>query len=595
MMEGKFMRKRVLASALVLAMAATSLYGCGNDAASGTEGQTAAQEETAAASENGTEEAAETGNEETAKEESENTDGERETLVVGIQTNTYITDYDDNYMTNLIEEELNVNPEFYQLPSTAADMQTKISLMASSGDENMPDVFMLSGGNLTPEQVLDYGTKGFFIPLNSYVEDSESNYAKIPEEDREKMDAAMTSADGNMYALPNYCVSPWNDSPNRMFINGAWLDKLGLEVPKTTDELYEVLKAFKENDANGNGVQDELGVYGFTDGGYGQDIIDSLMNSFVFYNGGAQNNGLALDESGEHVIAPFATEEWREGLWYMNKLYTEGLLASSTFTDNDTAFKATLNSETNVVGLTSAGSTSNWPDADNNANFLEMDLIEPLTGPNGVCYTPYTEYAPGASFFITSSCENPDLAFKLGDWFMDIDNSRIARWGEEGVDWTSDPEVCAEHMNGYVDAGLADEVNLVYLTNIWSEPSNKYWHNTNSYYEPWEAASGTASGIAPYDATSKNNMLNAQHIEWYYDKHPEHVLSLLHYTSEEASQCTEAMVSIADLVEQAKAEFITGVRDLDSGWDAYLEELESVGLSSWLEIAQTVYERSQAN
>ncbi|MFR8033862.1 MAG: hypothetical protein ACLU6W_07550 [Lachnospiraceae bacterium] len=461
------MRKRVLASALVLAMAATSLYGCGNDAASGTEGQTAAQEETAAASENGTEEAAETGNEETAKEESENTDGERETLVVGIQTNTYITDYDDNYMTNLIEEELNVNLEFYQLPSTAADMQTKISLMASSGDENMPDVFMLSGGNLTPEQVLDYGTKGFFIPLNSYVEDSESNYAKIPEEDREKMDAAMTSADGNMYALPNYCVSPWNDSPNRMFINGAWLDKLGLEVPKTTDELYEVLKAFKENDANGNGVQDELGVYGFTDGGYGQDIIDSF--------------------------------------------------------------------------------------------------------------------------------ENPDLAFKLGDWFMDIDNSRIARWGEEGVDWTSDPEVCAEHMNGYVDAGLADEVNLVYLTNIWSEPSNKYWHNTNSYYEPWEAASGTASGIAPYDATSKNNMLNAQHIEWYYDKHPEHVLPLLHYTSEEASQCTEAMVSIADLVEQAKAEFITGVRDLDSGWDAYLEELESVGLSSWLEIAQTAYERSQAN
>ena len=285
-------------------------------------------------------------------------------------------------------------------------------------------------------------------------------------------------------------------------------------MPKTTDELYEVLKAFKENDANGNGVQDELGVYGFTDGGYGQDIIDSLMNSFVFYNGGAQNNGLALDESGEHVIAPFATEEWREGLWYMNKLYTEGLLASSTFTDNDTAFKATLNSETNVVGLTSAGSTSNWPDADNNANFLEMDLIEPLTGPNGVCYTPYTEYAPGASFFITSSCENPDLAFKLGDWFMDIDNSRIARWGEEGVDWTSDPE---------------------------------------------------------------------------------HVLPLLHYTSEEASQCTEAMVSIADLVEQAKAEFITGVRDLDSGWDAYLEELESVGLSSWLEIAQTAYERSQAN
>ena len=67
-------------------------------------------------------------------------------------------------------------------------------------------------------------------------------------------------------------------------------------------------------------------------------------------------------------------------------------------------------------------------------------------------------------------------------------------------------------------------------------------------------------------------------------------------SSEEASQCTETMMSVADLVEQAKAEFITGTRDLDSGWDAYLEELESVGLSkAWLEIAQTAYERSQAN
>ena len=253
------------------------------------------------------------------------TDGERETLVVGIQTNTYITDYDNNYMTNVIEEELNVELEFYQLPSNAADLQTKLSLMATSGDDNMPDVFMLNAGTLTQEQILDYGTRGFFIPLNSYMEDSDSNYAQLPKKDRQRMDTAMTCADGNRYGLPNYGLSPWDDSPNRMFINGAWLDKLGLEVPETTDELYEVLKAFKENDPNGNGLQDELGVYGFTGGGYGQDIIDSSMNAFVFYNGGVQNNGLALDETGETVIAPFTTEEWREGLRYMNKLYTEGL------------------------------------------------------------------------------------------------------------------------------------------------------------------------------------------------------------------------------------------------------------------------------
>ena len=61
-------------------------------------------------------------------------------------------------------------------------------------------------------------------------------------------------------------------------------------------------------------------------------------------------------------------------------------------------------------------------------------MIEPLTGPKGICYTPYTEYSPEYNYFITSACKNPDLAFKLGDWFMTQEHSRIGRYGEKGVD-----------------------------------------------------------------------------------------------------------------------------------------------------------------
>ena len=576
------MRKRFMAAALAAVMTASALAGCGSDSASTTAAPAAGESETEAAQS--------AGEEATKAEDTEAEDtGEKETLVVGLQGNTNITDFKDNYLTKLLEEELNCNLEIYEFAATGSDLETQVSLMASGGSDDVPDVILYKG--FTPETVLNYGTNGFFIPINEYYERTDTNYAQIPEEDKEVIEKAMTLADGNMYSIPNYSESPWNDTPNRLFINTTWLDKLGLEIPTTTDELYEVLKAFVNNDPNGNGMKDEIGLYGYTEGGYGEDIVDTIMNAFVFYNGGEQNGGLALDETGETVIAPFTTEGWREGLRYFKKLYDEGLMSSSVFTDDTTQFRATLNSETNVVGMVSAGSKSNWTDVDNNPNFLELTMIEPMTGPEGLCYSPYAEYSPEFNFFVTSSCENVDLALELGDWFMTIEHSRIGRYGEKGVDWTDDPETCENTTNAYKEAGLTDTLDCVQLTNIWSEPSNKFWHNVNPYYESKEASYKTANGLTPFDESSKSGMLNAYNIEWYADKHPEKVLPLLHYTQEESDQCSKIILEITELVEQAKAEFIIGDRNLEDGWDAYLQELNNMGLETWLAAAQQAYER----
>ena len=97
------------------------------------------------------------------------------------------------------------------------------------------------------------------------------------------------------------------------------------------------------------------------------------MNAFIFWNG-----GLSLSDDGTEVIAPFTQDAWREGLTYLNELSSEGLLSANIFTDDGQQFKAILNQETPIVGLTTAGSLSNWPDVKNNKNFAEMEMIEPL-------------------------------------------------------------------------------------------------------------------------------------------------------------------------------------------------------------------------
>lgn len=66
----------------------------------------------------------------------------------------------------------------------------------------------------------------------------------------------------------------------------------------------------------------------------------------------------------------------------------------------------------------------------------------------------------------------------------------------------------------------------------------------------------------------------------------------LHYTEDEAGQIQEALSNIPTYVNQTMAEFITGARDIESGWDAYMSELKGMGLDEWQKCAQAAYDRS---
>lgn len=69
-----------------------------------------------------------------------------------------------------------------------------------------------------------------------------------------------------------------------MWIYKPWLEKLNLSEPKTLDEFYNVLKAFKEKDPNGNGLADEIPFIGATSGGENWfcDFIAQRSNQLIF-------------------------------------------------------------------------------------------------------------------------------------------------------------------------------------------------------------------------------------------------------------------------------------------------------------------------
>lgn len=517
--------------------------------------------------------------------------GQDNTVLIAIQQSSFITDYKDNYLTKLLEEKLGINIEFYMLPADNNECRTKLSLMATSS-EGLPDVIFVDG-ILTNEAILQYGQNEFFMPLNEYAKDAGAmpNFNSIPADDLEEILKSMEQSDGNMYSFPKFKPEYWTLAAHRTYINKAWLDKLSLSVPTTTDELKNVLTAFRDKDPNGNKIQDEIGVYGWAAGIYGENISAVLMNSFTFWNANVQNGGLAVD--GGKVYAPYTTEEWREGLRYMNELYNDKLLSASIFTDDNAQFKATLNVETPVVGFVSAGSYSNWPNAAENPNFLQLQLMPPLTGPKGVKYSPRNFYSPGQTAFVVNGTDKLKEVISLIDAFYDQDIGITSINGIKDVDWTMDPAITSQHTNAYVEAGLSDGIQYVLLNDIWPTQQKTNWREINPKYVSFDL------GNAQYNFSAKKyfdpedpTQLNAKSYEYYFNEHPKELLPVLKYNMDEISAIQDAISTIPDYAKQCLAEFVIGARDIDTGWDTYLAELETMGLQKWLTAAQAAYSRT---
>ncbi|MBI5950460.1 MAG: extracellular solute-binding protein [Chloroflexi bacterium] len=154
---------------------------------------------------------------------------------------------------DIIRDSAKVNLTLVLLPSTQTDQDTKIN--AAGASNSLPDVFMVSR---------DVWYKLVQAGLIAKVDDllplmpvrTQGHYS---DPDRNKL----ATLDGSMYGLPDPGALPKTDS---LVIRQDWLDKLGLESPKTLDEVLTVLKAFTNDDPDGNGQNDTYGFCAYIEG-----------------------------------------------------------------------------------------------------------------------------------------------------------------------------------------------------------------------------------------------------------------------------------------------------------------------------------------
>lgn len=568
----------VLSSAILIA----ALTGCGS-----------ADDTSSTPTSNATESSSITSSSST--DSSDTATGEGTTLTIGLVQNTLTTDYEDNYLTNLIEESTGVNLEFFFFPSDSTEAKQKFSMMVAGGEE-LPDIVCLG---LSDIERYNYGSGGYFIPLNDYMENDAENWNIMmdtwatPEQKANLLRDAY-SFDGNMYVFPTFYCDPADAVALYMSINQTWLDNLGLEVPTTTDELYNVLKAFKEQDANGNGdPNDEIPMMGHT--GWQGDVSTFLMNSFTYYafNG---DFGYQLTAEDGQLRAPFVTDEFREGLRFIRKLVEEGLLSDLSFSQTDAELKSIMQApddQDSLVGVVVGHPSPIF--GSGVARVKDYIGIPSLEGPNGVEYAPFNYQGGSNSIFITCDCENPDEAFRFLDAMQDTELSLSMRFGEKDVHWRY-----AEGESRY--SGIGEEYTAVYEQGFnpdeivpWTTENNIIWHDN------------TLNSLPPLLMGGNLNVPDSDELQEYklgelcyntfparYNLHPEEMPIKVIFNEEETNRINDIQTSIQTYVDESITRFALGDMDIESGWDAYLAELDAMGLSEYLETSQTAYDRGNS-
>lgn len=430
----------------------------------------------------------------------------------------------------------------------------KVNLMLSTNQ--YPDVFFKCSQPLTWDTIVKYGSMGTFIPLNDLIEEHAPNLSKLIEE-RPVILEYITADDGNIYTLPS--LEPERSKIYPQWINKSWLDRLGRENPTSIEELYEVLTAFKEQDANGNGdPNDEIPVMMSIDPA-------ALVYGWCYMVGqpvDAENKVAVIDGK---LYDCRANDKYKEMLSWIAKFYQEGLLDKNIFTQTVAQAQA-VGKAADVTGLTGGATPMTYCGSSIGLNF---EALNPFYD---VVDFRYAGVNPGA-LVITDKCEDPAKVIEWVDQFYSEEGGLQCYMGQEDSTyrWVDDAKVNYEWI---IPEG--QDMNTVRIRNalqgIGYTPTN----------QPEQFQAGNPNPLS---------QIAYQGVQLYLD-HTGDYFPRLTYASADSKTIASIEADISAYADTYAAKIATGELDLDESWDDYLAQLESMGLSNMLEIKQAAYDKA---
>lgn len=464
-------------------------------------------------------------------------------------------DFDDMDIVKEVNAAANIEIKWELVPDSSQTEKRNLAL--STGD--VPDVMI----NMLADTDIQKNTK-LFLPLDEYT-DYTPNMNKIMAED-ENVKAFMTLSDGHYYSLAFWHEKPYEGCYSDMYINQDWLDACGLELPNTIEEFEAMLVAFKTQDPNGNDEADEI-PYSFIQN-------HQYFGLYSFYTAfGVVDQVDRLDIKDGQVYFTANLDGWKDCTKWLAGLYAQGLMDVEGFTQDRSMLFSKGKSDPVMLGSLYAFLIDNVVGADRVASYSYCLPFESVSGDGSRVYR-YNNNPIAARGYsaVSKNCKNPE---------------RLIYW----LDLNLLPEYSLQNTYGSFGQQLIDSTDPNFTYEFAIAPDGM----SQDDYRFKGAPAGFPSYIpAELYATLKTAPDVARKIS-YMEETSEYLtpesIPLVLFTDDESKELATLKTSIKDYVLQKQAAFITGQEDIDAGWEAYLAQLDAMGVDRYVQIYQDATDR----
>lgn len=457
---------------------------------------------------------------------------------------------------NGITAQSGVHANFNQVKGS--DWSTKLNLMFASAE--YPDIIM-RGIGLNLEM---YGVdQEILLPLDEYIDQYMPNYKALLDADP-ALAQSLRSSDGQMYQI-GWLIPQNINTESHLFINKQWLDNLGLEVPTTIEEFENVLVAFRDQDADGDG--DPSNEIPF--GGTLQNMEDGLAHLFSFWGIPYNIRYASITDDGK-VVSHLTSDALREALETVSKWYAEGLIDVEAVTQDTNAFEAKVNA-CNYGCFWRWRMTAMGTDE---AVYSQYVCMMPIAAEGHEVKLSYYLEVPEFGAAITAGCEDVEAACKWLDTQFEWENMINGYNGMRGDFWDYDE-------NGMVEIFPMDDG-----TRTVPGQSSMYYCCGADYF---------AKVLMPPHRIEKSDYCQMYTDAGMIEKNSWQTFTkLLTYTLDESTNIDLHFAEIDKYAKEAVSGFIVrGVTD--ESWANHLKTLENIGLEDYLATYQQAYDRYLAN
>lgn len=468
-----------------------------------------------------------------------------------------------------IQEKTGIEIEWDVTPPAQYGNSFKIRIAAGM---NMPDIFR----NPDYGDLENVSKQNAAIAIDKLIDEYAPNTKKLFEmfPDAEKYHRY---SDGKIYGL-RVITSVGGAKPLPAYtiaIRKDWLAKLGLQEPRTIDEFYNILKAFRENDPNGNGINDEIP---FTMG-YQLDDLMMLGNAWGLHTGN-YSYGLYPDEKGK-LQYEYIDPRLKDVLTFLNKLYKEQLLDPDFLNANGTdALAEKINK--NIVGST-YGSISSYLTWDN--RLIEAGISDAKYEP----LVPFSLISSGEAFIevggsavsyycISNDASDPELAIKWMDYvYASEEGHRLTTWGIEGL--TYNLENGKPEYTEFVYKNPEGKSSAMAMWSIGMNPTVAPFIKSDT--GPWSGHLDSMNRVNPENKRMSDKIRA-------YGK-PAVYIGPVTEDENKTLQSVEQL-GLTTYRDEMLAKFIFGDVSLDKFGD-YVNRMNQLGLENFMRVHQAAYER----